>query len=270
MNRTIYLLIVLALSLIVCVSCKKENAQTAETPAGKIILKFAHKVNGQGLVIDTLMYTNAAGNEYLVNEIQYFISDVRLHNADGSTFLIKAWDDIHYIDTDIPSTWTWNVMDSIPVGSYNSVSFTFGISQAKNQSYMYVNPPENNMFWPEYLGGGYHYMKLNGKWKDTSNLAMPFDFHLGIGQTYAGGVIVVDSITGFVQNYFDVTLPGAAFTMADKETRTIEIVMNVESWFETPHVWDINYWGSYIMQNQTAMQTARENGYDVFTLGYIQ
>jgi hypothetical protein len=270
MNRSFYLLLIFALTLTVCSSCKKEKEQTSEKPSGRIILKFAHKVDGQALDVDTLKYTNTAGNEYLVNEIQYFISDVTLHNADGGTFLIKAWDDIHYIDTDIPSTWTWNVMDSIPVGSYNSVSFTFGISQAKNQSYMFVNPPENNMFWPEYLGGGYHYMKLDGKWKDTTGTVEPFTFHLGIGQTYASGVIVVDSITGFVQNYFDVTLPGSAFAIADKETRTIEIVMNVESWFDTPHVWDFNYWGSYIMQNQAALQTVKENGADVFTVGSIQ
>jgi hypothetical protein len=270
MKKSFLIFVLLAMAIILYSSCKKDEPQTNEKKSGKIILKFAHKVNGQELEVDTMKYTNAAGNEYQVNEIQYFISDVTLHNSDGSSFLVKAWDDLHYVDTDIPSTWTWDLMDSIPIGTYNSVSFTFGISQEKNQSFMFVNPPESNMFWPEFLGGGYHYMKLNGKWKDTLDIEESFDFHLGIGQTYASGVIDVDSITGFVQNYFDVALPNSAFTMADKETRTIEIVMNVESWFDTPHTWDFNYWGGSIMQNQAALQMVKENGADVFTTGVIQ
>jgi len=268
MRRFTYLFL-LIIPVFIFLACKKENEISNSKPSGKITLKFSHKVDGEDLETDTLKYINAAGNEYMVNEIQYFISDVTLHNADGSTLLIEKWEDIHYVDTDIPSTWTWAVADSIPAGDYTSVSFTFGITEAKNQSYMYVNPPESYMFWPEYLGGGYHYMKLNGKWKDTSNMAMPYDFHLGIGQIYAHDVIVVDSIIGFAQNYFYVELPASSFSLAENETREIEIVMNIESWFETPHVWDFNYWGSYIMQNQAAMQTARENGFDVFTTGYI-
>jgi hypothetical protein len=251
-------------------ACKKNDVLPDEKKTGKIVLKFAHKVDGQDIEMDTLKYINAAGNHYMVNEIQYFISDVTLHNTDGSTFRIEAWDDIHYVDTDIPSTWTWNILDSIPEGTYESVSFTFGISEAKNQSYMFVNPPENNMFWPEYLGGGYHYLKLNGKWSDGVSQAMPYEFHLGIGQIYAGTGTSIDSIIGFVQNYFNVNLPNSSFSIADKEIRTIEIVMNIESWFGTPHVWDFNIQGTYIMQNQEAMQLAKENGFDVFSISPIQ
>ena len=34
---------------------------------------------------------------------------------------------------------------------------------------MFVNPPEVNMMWPDVLGGGYHYLMLNGKWKTPEN-----------------------------------------------------------------------------------------------------
>ena len=252
----------------VLAGCKKDPPPSAPE-TGKINLKFTHTVNGEPLVMDSLMYLNAAGNEYLVNEIQYFVSDVVLHAGDGSTLRIDDWDDIHYVDTDIPATLMWNVVDPITSGTYTSISFIFGISEASNQSYMFVNPPESNMFWPEFLGGGYHYMKLNGKWKDTANQVVPFDFHLGIGQIYASGVVNVDSITGFVQNYFEVNLSNESFTVNEDATTTIEIRMNVESWFETPHVWDHNVWGSYIMQNQAAMQKVKENGVDVFTIGAV-
>ncbi len=246
-------------------SCTKKDDPDPEK-AG-ITFHFTHYVEDSRLVVDTLKYTNAAGNQYMVNEIQYFISDVKLHRADGSYQLIDQWKDIHYVDTDLPETHIWQVFDPIETGDYEKVTFTFGISEEKNQSLMFVNPPERDMFWPEILGGGYHYMKLNGKWLATNEQVLPFAFHLGIGQIYSGGVTNPDSITGFVQNYFEVELPNSAFAISAGEKKHFEIKMNVDNWFQNPHVYDHNTWGGDIMQKQQAMQIGCDNGKeDVFSI----
>jgi hypothetical protein len=239
----------------------KEDPDPSKPETGRIKLFFAHTVDGDPLVIDTLKYTNAAGNRYLVNEVQYFISDVTLYKSDGTVKLIDDWKDIHYVDSDIPSTMSWEVYDSIPAGSFDSISFIFGISEEKNQSMMYTDPPESLMFWPEFLGGGYHYLKLNGKWLDTLNLLSPFDFHIGIGQIRNEE----GNITGFVQNYFRVSLPNSFFQVEKEKITGIVITMRIDSWFGSPHDYDLNYWGGAIMENQAAMQMAKENGYDVFS-----
>lgn len=260
------------LIVLVIFACKKpqeENNPVAET--GHISFKFTHVVNGQPLQIDTIKYVNAAGNPYSIYDLQYFISDVTLHKSDGTKKIIQDWKDIDYVDIHYPSTLTWDVYDSIPVGTYDSISFTFGINEVKNQSFMFVNPPEVNMMWPDVLGGGYHYMMINGKWRDSISQVENYNFHLGIGQLYKSNDInCVDSIYAFVQNYFNVTLPNSSFTITEGTTRNIEIIMNVDSWFKTPHIYDHNYWGQNIMQNQPAMQMAKENGYDVFSTGSIQ
>jgi hypothetical protein len=270
--KSVITITLISLFIVFIVSCKKDNPITEEPNPefGKVSFTFSHKVEGQPLAVDTFLYTNAAGNSYLISNIQYFISDISLHEAGGAFYTIAQDNGIHYIDSDVPSSQTWSVTDNIPTGDYQSISFTFGINETKNQSNMYVNPPESNMFWPEALGGGYHYMKLNGEWIDTIGSPRLFNFHLGIGQIYAGGVIIIDSITGFVQNYFTVTLPASSFKLEKDQTKTIKIVMNIESWFETPHIWDFDYWGGSIMQNQDAMQTIKENGVDVFTIDTIQ
>lgn len=233
----------------------------------KIIFNFDQHIDGQPIHYDTMIYTNSAGNEYLVNEIQYFISDVKLHKATGDYYLIDEWKDMHYVDTDIPSTHTWEVFDNIAAGDYSKISFIMGITKEKNQSFMFPNPPERDMFWPEYLGGGYHYMKLNGKWKETNGNITPFDFHLGIGQIYYS---YPDSITGYVHNAFEIDLPNSSFSIQENETREFTIVMNVENWFQTPNIYDHNIWKGYIMQNQDAMSLACENGHDVFSLEVIK
>ena len=111
---------------------------------------------------------------------------------------------------------------------------------------------------------------MNGKWKDTADFIRNFNFHLGIGQFYHGDAInCTDSIYAFVQNYFTVKLPNSSFTLGKDVTKEIEIIMNIDSWFETPLIYDHNHWGGNIMQIQPAMQMAKENGTDVFSIGYI-
>lgn len=245
-------------------SCKPDDP-VVEEKVGHISFVFSHKVNGEPLRKDEMIYVNAAGNQYEVNQLMYFISDVTLHKSDGTKQLINDWADIHYVDIEIESTLQWDVFDKIPVGTYDSISFVFGITEEKNKSFMFVNPPEVNMMWPDILGGGYHYMMINGKWKDLSSVNQSFAFHLGIGQLYYSKVIEVDSIYAFVQNFFTVTLPNSAFVVSNAETQKVEITMDVDSWFKTPDVYDHNFWGGAIMQNQEAMQMAARNGKDVFS-----
>jgi hypothetical protein len=109
-------------------------------------------------------------------------------------------------------------------------------------------------------------MMINGKWKDTTGTLMPFNFHLGIGQLYKGTGYNVDSIYAFVQNYFTVSLPGFSFHLTEGDTVSFKLSMNIEQWFENPHVYDHDYWGGAIMQNQPAMQMAKENGWNVFSI----
>ncbi len=259
-------LFIISAFLIMVSSCSK-SSDKPEPDRERLVFQFTHFFEDEPLEYDTLKYTNAAGNEYMVNEIQYFISDLKLYRNDGSYQLIDKWKDIHYVDTDLPETWIWKVFDPIAPGDYQKISFTFGISEEKNQSLMFVNPPERDMFWPEILGGGYHYLKLNGKWRSLNQEILPFAFHLGIGQVYAGGVVNTDSITGFVQNYFLVELPNSSFTYSSNDTLHFEIRMNVQNWFQNPHTYNHNDWGGDIMQKQDAMKLGCDNGKtDVFSI----
>lgn len=251
-------------------SCNKKTEEPATVPSGKVVFSIQHLVNGAALRENELIYTNEAGNQYLISDVKYFISDITFYKHDGSTTLIHQWKDIFYIEEDIPATKTIQFFDPMPAGTYDSINFIFGIPESKNKSFMFVNPPEVNMAWPEVLGGGYHYMMIDGKWKDTAGMLQPFNFHLGIGQLYHGSTSNTDSIYAFVQNYFTVSLPGSAFIIQDGETKTFNIQMNIESWFKTPNTFDFNHWGGAIMQNQNAMQMVKENGWDVFSISIIQ
>lgn len=242
-------LVLLSISLL-SGSCKKDEVKYISPQ-----FVFQHTVNGSVLQKEAMNYTNLAGNSYEVDEIQYFISEIMLKTSEGKTVSIASDSAIHYVDMDISSTLAWKPADLIPETQYDSISFVFGINKAKNITGLFVNPPERDMFWPDMMGGGYHYMKMNGKWKAPGDVIKAFNFHLGIG---------MGSMGMFYQNYFKVTLPFRYSLRASNQF--IVFTMNIEKWFESPNVWDWNTIGGQIMQNQAAMNMACQNGAHVFAV----
>lgn len=261
------LTLVLGSVLFCFAACKKETVKQEDT-GGHITLRFEHYNDGTPQVFDVMDYVNAAGNQYMVSNIQYFISNVTLYPETGDSIVIDEMKRIHYIDTDIASTLQWEVYDALPAGKYDSIAFTLGLNETENVSFAFVNPPESNMFWPEYLGGGYHYLKLNGKWLETdqSTQNRPFEFHLGRLKVYDGQHVLQETYP----NYFRVVLPESVFVIDNEQRRVLRIIMNTEEWFQNPHVYDHNEWGAYIMNNPEAMNIAKENGYNVFTLKFVE
>lgn len=253
---------VLVLTLAAC----GEDSTNKTKGTGNLVIAFEPLAGGLPLETDNMRYTNAADNLYEVSEIQWFISDLTLIREGGERLLLDESNFAHYIDTDLPGTLRWEITDPIPVGQYEAIAFTFGIRGEKNKPYMFTDPPESDMIWPFSMGGeqgGYHYMKLNGFWTDTEEQRRPFNFHLGVGQIRDGE----GAITGFVQNWFEVILPGSEFSMGNNQTVTMTIAMEVSNWFENPDIYDHNVHGPNIMHNQEAMSMGVRNGAeDVFSL----
>jgi len=256
------------LLVILCIitACGKKENPPPPSPSGTIVFSMVHQVNEQPLKFGELVYSNAAGNQYSITDLIYFISDVTFYQHDGKVTVIGQTKDVFYVNEAMPETKTISFTDKIPAGDYDSVAFTFGISAKKNKSHLFVNPPEVWMGWPDLLGGGYHFLMMNGNWKTPSGELSPYNLHLGTGQLYKGSGYNVDSIYAFVDNSFTVHLLNSSFRMEDQQTLTFGLKMNIAEWFRDPHVYDFNYWGGAIMQNQPAMQMVRENGWNVFTL----
>lgn len=242
-------------------ACTKSNDKA------EIDLNIGYKVNGEPLATDTLCYVNEAGNQFLITEIQWFLSDIQLIDQDGdwhsltqrnaTDSLSQSTEHIFYIDTDIPESQTLHGK-KIPVGHYTTLRFTFGLDENDNQTGIFNDPPESEMFWPDMLGGGYHYMKLNGKYVNAEGRLAPLAIHLGIGQN--------EDFSQFYQNYFIVELPIDFDVKANTENH-LDLTMVIDNWFRNPHTIDFNEFGSHIMQNQTAQRLLNGNGKDVFRIG---
>src|SRR5574344_17088 len=245
--------------ILFCGCQKKENWGTIE-------LNFAHKINQKDITYNQLAYTNAAGNLYQVNEIKYFISSVYFIKENDQVVKVAQQSGLHYTDNTYPNTLKWTI-ENMEEGDYKGIYFVVGLNEEDNVSHRFVNPPESNFFWPEVLGGGYHYMQINGKFQDQNGTLKNMNFHTGIGRIYANA----DSTSyAYIHNYFTVNLP-VDFVVKKNKTTVLELCMNIENWFKNPYVYDLNYFGSSIMQNQKAQEIIKENGKkDVFTIQYLK
>jgi len=234
--------VALAISFTACDKDNDENPQPATTTVN---FKFDHYVGDDPLTFNDIIYTNAFGNQYSVETLKYFISDIKLTSATGSVTSIDA---AHYVDgTDETST-LFETGISIPAGQYSSISFIYGLSKEKNLPGLFPNAPESNMEWPPAMGTGYHYMKLEGK---VDSLGVINNFQAHTGPTMNNS------------NFIEVIVPNSAFT-AEGDTTTINIKMDINKWWVSPNTLDLNT-VTGIMGNQEMQLKLKANGEDVFS-----
>lgn len=243
MNSKLKILLFAVLTAILISACKKD---TVIYPSSiKLQIGFTHSVDGTILELDTIKYSNEAGNLYSVVNLRYFISNLVLHKA-GEKIVLE---DIHYIDLRDTNTLTLSPNVNILNGACDSITFTFGLDTSFNMTGYFVNPPEANMAWPPPMGGGYHYMQLEGKYDSAGVTTKNYNVHTGA--------------TMGVPYDFPVHLSSSSF-MANGKNITATIEMNINKWFSDPNTYDFMTYGDAIMGNSSAQQVLQQNGHDVF------
>ncbi len=212
----------------------------------QIDICFRQFVGENQLELNNITYENEAGNLYSVERFLYVISDLTLYFENGDFMVL---DNYYFINLDDENSLKVKNID-IPSPCV-SVSFTYGFPQNKNITNLYLND-ENNfhnlMLWPTTLGGGYHYMKLEGKYLDNYGEQKFYNTHTGglNGNDYS------------VSYFFDIE--------ASEEKSYIYIDMNINNIYNDP-VYDFNYYGSAIMSSEEAQSIIQVNVLeDVFSV----
>lgn len=232
------LIILIMLLLTAC--SKNENLFPEKV---KLRVNIKHFVDSASLDFDTISYVNAAGNNFEITRLEYYISDIVLH----SDFLGDyASPGIFYVSPNLPQ-YTSFVLADVPSGQYNSISFKIGISPDQNISYSLPNTAENiSMAWPDMMGGGYHFLKLEGHYIHNS-IPEGFAVHLGSNNYYSSCSITKDFFIGY-------------------SPYQINLEMDINEWFKSPHIYDLQSDGSYTMGDTLLMRKIKENGFNVFEL----
>ncbi|MFA6260678.1 MAG: MbnP family protein [Bacteroidia bacterium] len=233
------------LVLLMASSCEKDEPAKTTVQFGSMTLNVTHKVDQAPLLFDSMMYQNAAGNPFSVSRLYYYISGIRLYNQEKLMFTSNA---IFYIDA--TSAENKLLLNYVPTGEYTSATLLIGLAADTNKTGTLPDLIENlNMAWPDEMGGGYHFMKLEGHYRNTANLKKGFTVHLGTNPSLVQHQAIPKN--------FSVTLG---------QNTPLTLEMNINEWFANPYAYNFNTDGNYTMGVALLMQLISNNGKDVFTL----
>lgn len=237
-------------------ACSSDDNGFSDTPNATLQFKMTQNWDGESFTIEdfnTTNYTNAFGNSQTINQLRYLISHIELTRESGEKVLFEN----PYIFVDLEAASTSNPTGTIPQGNYTAVSFVFGFNEDMNTSGLYPELNSVSWNWPPMLGGGYHYLQMEGFYQSATT-PQPYAYHMGTARESEGV---------FDNNHFTVTL-NQNFTVG--ETVEIEIKMNLAEWFKNPHTWNLEEYNTDLMMNYTAQKMMHDNGKSVFSLGTIQ
>lgn len=207
--------------------------------------QFYHQVDGSLLNLENTYYQNAAGNQYRVTQLKYFISGIELFSGGKKKFRQAMPPFI--IIAKFPENCTF-LLNGVPEGSYDSLAFSLGVVPEFNYDNAFqLNYYDIDMYWPTTMGGGYHFMKFEGHWQDGNQYG-GFAFHLGQNENLITvGFPILQTVTA-----------GA--------TNTVQLVMNINGWFEDPYLYDLTLHGGYTMGDSVQMNMLVKNGHGVFSI----
>jgi len=242
MLRSSFILAILLMILLG--ACAKEDEQPVPVPAADMILQVRHQAGADSLVLERTFYKNSSGNALRVTKLKYFLSGFVLYAAGRPAYSYEVPQLIHaaYPGENIP------VLPDVPFGKYDSLRLSLGVIPAWNSSGSITLQPNNyGMYWPEELGGGYHFMKLEGHWTHDSGFGT-YAFHIGQNE-----------------NIVTCTLP-LELEHRDERPGKLRLTMDILEWFDHPYRYDLRYEDGYTMANGPQMAILKRNGHNVWQI----
>lgn len=198
--------------------------------------------------LSNTVYTNEMGQELTVFRLRYLLSKMELKNDAGETFPIN---DYHLADVSKSETLSLNTNASVPEGTY-TLSFIYGFNEEDNVDGGYPDLNSVSWNWPIALGGGYHFLQMDGNYNVDTEPA-PFNFHNGTARVSEGD---------FEQNFVRIDL---ANPLQIEEGAVVEIHMDIAEWFKNPNTWDLNIYNTGLMPNYEAQKLMQQNAATVFS-----
>ena len=217
--------------------------------AGDVTITFHHTVADAPLVFNSVDYINPAGETYNVTRLEYILTDAMLVRANGTSLDLQS---AAYINAADPSTTQWT--KKVPGGQYSTLSFRFGVPAGTPFGDLPNSGNLNQMEWPAPMGGGYHYMRLEGLVEAGSEALLS---HLGPsrGTDYS---FVVDLP-------IDLYVDGEPAQVPDQAPGShLHVTMEVDQWWQ-PNPYTFAGRGM-IMGDADAQALLSANGENVFSV----
>jgi len=220
-----------------------------------ITLNFSHSWDGIEITnadFNELKFTNENEQDLSIERLRYLISEISLTHESG---VVTVLDEYNLVDLTNTKGLSFTTSETILPGDYTSVSFRFGFSNEYNIDGAYPDLNTTNFNVPAALGGGYHFMQFDGKYRDITSVEAPFNYHVISAIDPSNTNDPKD--TSFSLNIGAATIGG---------NTNIQIEMDVSEWFKNPTMWNLNEYDINLMGNYDVQLLMNQNGSSVFSL----
>ncbi|HRO42342.1 MAG TPA: hypothetical protein PL009_05875 [Flavipsychrobacter sp.] len=238
-------------------SCrKKEDPKVIVDPNGKDTLgkvSFTFENMAGSMPLDTAKwYLTENGDSLKVNEYKYYVTNFVLHSGSNE---FKEWESYYLVDHNKPASKTF-IIDSIPHGTYDKISFLIGVDEKRNTSGAQTGALdiENNMFWD--WNSGYMMAKLDGVSPQALVSSQMVSYHI-VG--FKMGESTIRKVT--------LNFP-APLEIKGTVIKNIHLKSDLLEWFKNPNVVKIAETAIIGNAGEAAMSMA-DNYADMFTIDHI-
>ncbi|WP_053403992.1 MbnP family protein [Persicobacter sp. CCB-QB2] len=200
--------------LVFLMACGSDDK--VENPSLKI--NMLHTVDGAKLKMDAMLYANDLGEQFSVTKVNYYLSELELVKANGE--LVKI-DSMWYISLNPQNMEATINLQSLPLGDYQQINFIFGLTDKWNDQSLVPVDQLQAMIWPENMGGGLHFMKLEGRF------SLPEAEALNGYNTHMGNLKMGDMD---LDHFFKAEVPAAGLSVGQGLTE-VNLEMDLLKWY---------------------------------------
>lgn len=174
--------------LVVSCSFPDEEEDTDPIETGTIQVQFDNIVGNQDLRLDSARYTNAAGEDFTVDKLNYYISNIKLTRMDGSVFTVPQ-DSSYFLIRESNTASQKLTIRNVLTGDYTGIEFVVGVDSTR--SVMDPSQPgrkgildkdsgptnEEAMYWD--WNPGYIFLKMEGSSDSATTANGKYYYHIG-------------------------------------------------------------------------------------------
>lgn len=149
-------------------ACKKDISEPEfnRDNLAPLSVEFDNIVSGQNLILNSTNYKNSTGETYNIQLLQYFISNIIVTKADGTSYTVPQDSSYFLINEASPDSRFARV--KVPEGDYTKVRFTLGVDSLRSTMDVskrtgVLDPAggmESGMYWG--WNSGYIFFKMEG------------------------------------------------------------------------------------------------------------
>lgn len=147
------------------IGCSEHPSNSIHDDHGSIQVSIDHVFGSAPFIFDKA-YSLPNGESVKGTMLKYFVSNISLEKADGTTYVIPQDESYFLVDESIEST-KKIILDHIPSGTYTAIRFTIGVDSLrstmgldKRNGILDIGAAAQDMYWS--WNSGYIHLKFEG------------------------------------------------------------------------------------------------------------